>query len=139
MKPAPAEARTPTPSPAQPPEMKGFNRTGLILGAVVVAVFCLGVIVMGPVVMDASNPPAEAVEPTVEAPTAVVPTVEAPTAEPTLEEPKAESPTEAPPEKEQPTSAETSEGTPPSLPGDGSGVPGVCNSLWESQVGSCWE
>ena len=129
MQPVPAAVPAPAPVPVQPqpPAKKGFNWTGFILGVLVIAVLCLGAVVLGPMVMDALNPPAE---PIAEAPTTEAPIVEEPTAEaPTAEAPTAEPPTEAPPEEEQPPPAETPEITPPDVPGDGSGLPEICNSL----------
>ena len=122
----PVPAAAPPPSPVQPPpEKKGFNWTGFILGALIVVVLCLGAVVLGPMVMDALNPPAE---PVAEAPTTEAPIVEEPTAEvPTVEAPTAEPPTEAPPEEESPP-GETPEITPP-LPPGGGGLPEICSSL----------
>ncbi len=118
----PVPAAALPPSPVQPPpEKKGFNWTGFILGALIVVVLCLGAVVLGPMVMDALNPPAE---PVAEAPTTEAPIVEAPTAEPPTEVP----PTEVPPEEEEPPSAETPQATLPVPPGGG-GLPEICSSL----------
>ncbi|MEE8568357.1 MAG: serine/threonine-protein kinase [Anaerolineales bacterium] len=107
----PTPAPTPAPPPPQPPPKKGFNWTGVILGVLLVAVLCLGAIVLGPMVMDYFNPE---VEPTMEAPTAEVPTAEVPTELPPDEEP--EPPPVETPEIELPIE-------------DGGGLTEICNSL----------
>jgi hypothetical protein len=118
LQPAPQPAATPAPAPVPAQttvqqdvtvEDKGTNWTGILLGALVVIVLCLGVILVGPRLAEYLNQPGDVSQPAPEQPAPEQPAPEQPSGDKSvviIEKPVIEQPEVEPPAAEQPPAAE---------------------------------